>query len=70
VTPHRINFELCRALGIDPDGVSRVVLVLSTGHLPVARVTRMMMPRNGEAVVSMVRRMSLRPQNEGMTDEH
>lgn len=55
MTAEEANGILCKALGIDPHGVTSAVLVLEPGGIAVLRLTRMVTSDEVEAVAKAMK---------------
>ena len=62
MSPTEINLEICRAIGIDPKTVSKVVLTLEPGELPTVVVTRCATPADADGLRTAVEMLQLVPQ--------
>lgn len=48
------NVEICRAFGIDPTNVVKVVITLEGSQIPRVEVTRIVLPKDAAAVADRI----------------
>jgi hypothetical protein len=51
---HEFSKAMCEALGLDPNAVRRLVIVLDAGYMPMVRASLVI--RDGDALTKAVRR--------------
>lgn len=61
MTPNQINVEICRALGVSPSEVQKLVLVVEPGKFPVIHITRLQKARDVDGLHTLVQMLELKP---------